>query len=275
MKKFKRLQTEIKSVNGEKRSLTAVVSTAGIDRHGERILHSAWKLAEFRENPIIIVDHEHKAQNVVGKASRVEIVDEKLEMDITFSDDTVLAKDIFNLFKNGFLNAFSVGFLPKKSDWVEEKDSDGNKRSVFTIKEAELMEVSAVAIPANTEALTKAVKQGIACEKSATEIRESLGKEFELEEKKAELEKMIKIFTENHEVVKSYRRLLDQMCKRCGIEPTDNESERVSSLLSALKTIVPEESSEPNLDVKTSLKPEEVETPPKKVISKNELEKII
>jgi len=252
-KRFKQFHTTIKGVDAENRTLTAIASTSGIDRHGDRIMQDGWDLEEFKKTPVIIANHDYKAEKVVGKAIRIEVIDGNLEMEVQFSEDTQLAKDIFNLFKNGFLNAFSVGFIPLEASWETETDSEGNKDSVYIIKTARLLEVSAVAIPANPQALVKAVKQGVVKEESCEYIRDVLGKEYEVTEKVAELDKMLKIFASNNEITKKYRTLLDHMCKRCGIEPMEDEALRVDKLLSTLKLLLPQD---------TAPTPSSVETQP-------------
>jgi len=80
------------------------------------------------------VGMDEKGKNLTGK--------------IKFAvDENPRAKIIFDLYAGGFLNAFSVGFLPK------EFDDKG------VILKSELLEVSVVSIPANARALAK--KKGI------------------------------------------------------------------------------------------------------------------
>jgi len=57
------------------------------------------------------------------------------------------AKIIFDLYAGGFLHASSVGFIPTEFD----KQKDGST-DYYTIKQAELLEVSAVSVPANAAA---------------------------------------------------------------------------------------------------------------------------
>ena len=119
-------------------------STKDEDRDGEIILPSAFKNLEayLKTNPVILFGHQHY-QPPVGKAVAGRIKDKGLVLDIVFAE-TEFGKEIKYLYDEGFMNSFSVGFIPKA--W----DVDGENRRVFT--DVELLEVSAVPVPANAAA---------------------------------------------------------------------------------------------------------------------------
>jgi hypothetical protein len=64
---------------------------------------------------------------------------------------------VFELYKGGFLNAVSVGFNPTKWAFTEDKD----RRYGVDFMEQELLEFSAVPVPANAEALIEARSMGV------------------------------------------------------------------------------------------------------------------
>jgi len=66
-----------------------------------------------------------------------------------------MAKVAYGLYKGGFLSAVSVGFIPLQ--WENGTKEAGYRRK-YT--EQELVEVSAVSIPANPNALALGVKSG-------------------------------------------------------------------------------------------------------------------
>ena len=74
-----------------------------------------------------------------------------------------LAKLAYGLYQGGFLNAVSVGFIPIR--WEDGNAEAGYRRKYL---EQELLEVSAVCIPANPNALACGLKAG-AIEKSDVE----------------------------------------------------------------------------------------------------------
>jgi HK97 family phage prohead protease len=135
---------KIKSVDEETSTLEAVFSTEDEDRHGD-IVRQNWDLKQFKKNPVILNSHNYwSATDVIGKAEKIGIKNGQLEGKIKFAvEENPIAKIIFDLYKNGFLNAFSVGFIPKEfSDKGE-------------ILKSELLEISAVSVPANAYALAK------------------------------------------------------------------------------------------------------------------------
>lgn len=120
-------------------------STAGIDRDGEVILPTAFKNLDkyLKTNPVVLFAHD-RWKPPVGKAVAGRIMENALQLEIVFAE-TELGKELRYLYENGFMNAFSVGFIPKK--W----DVTNNGGRVYT--EVELLEVSAVPVPANEAAV--------------------------------------------------------------------------------------------------------------------------
>ena len=150
MKKIiKKFDVELKKVDGDDNSFEAVFSTQGEDRHGDVIIQEGFDLKSYKKNPVILNSHNHDdATEVIGKVDKrtLKIEKKKLSGKIKFAvDENPKAKIIYDLYSKGYLNAFSVGFIPKKFD---EKD-------MSIIQEAELIEISAVSVPANAAALAK------------------------------------------------------------------------------------------------------------------------
>jgi phage head maturation protease len=74
---------------------------------------------------------------------------------------TERAEEVWQLFKGGFLNAFSVGFIPLKGHRPTPDDIKKNPdlaEARFIYDEWELLEFSPVTVPANPEALSQAIK---------------------------------------------------------------------------------------------------------------------
>jgi len=139
---------EIKGVDRDSHTLSAIFSTADTDRHGD-IVHQNWDLKFFKKNPVILNSHNYNdATEVIGRSETTGVVDGRLEGTIKFAvAENPKAKIIFDLYAGGFLNAFSVGFMP----------NEFNDKGEITA--SELLEVSAVSVPANAMALAK--KKGI------------------------------------------------------------------------------------------------------------------
>ncbi len=144
---------EAKSINVTDRTLVALASTETEDRDGEVIETKGWGLKAYQANPVVMLAHNY-AELPIAKALWVKKTKEGLKFKPQFAN-TPLAQEVFDLYKDGFMKAFSVGFMP-----IEWTDGDGKKGPKRTYTKTELLEISAVAIPANSEALRLAVSEG-------------------------------------------------------------------------------------------------------------------
>ena len=141
--KTKYADFEVKSNDGIY-SITA--STGDIDRDGEVILPSSFKNSletYLKHNPVILYGHDY-SRPPVGKATGGRVTDSSLELDIEFAP-TPFAQEIKSLYDGGFMNSFSVGFIPRDGQFDETKGA-------FTYTDCELLETSCVTIPSNRAA---------------------------------------------------------------------------------------------------------------------------
>src|SRR6516164_5526624 len=154
-------------------TLDFIASTATLDRYHEVIEPAGWRLESYRRNPVFQNAHNYgDILFTLGKALSTEVRGvgdgQALCQRIQFAVDVnPVARIAYGLYKGGFLNAVSVGFIPLR--W---EDGDGERgasergaseRGVSPRRrylEQELLEVSAVAIPANPDALALGVKSG-------------------------------------------------------------------------------------------------------------------
>lgn len=221
-KKTRQLGATIKSKDDSAKKLTFTITTDAIDRYGESITPSGWDLSNHAKNPIVLVDHIGSAEKVIGRA-RVFATENGLDAEVEFAvEESPLAALIYRLYVGGFLHAVSVGFLEKKGEFRRVGD-----REVWHILEKELLEFSAVAIPANPEAL---VQKGFTKE----EIR-TLGVKVEEEDD----EKLKKIFVKNHAVMQSYRKGMESIRKALDIAPEEDEKTTVEKTVKAVIDILP------------------------------------
>jgi hypothetical protein len=218
--------------------LDFVASDESLDRYGEIILASGWRLENYQRNPVFQNSHQYgDILFTLGKALITEIrtapspfsllpspcLFQRIEFAV---DVNPMARIAYGLYKYKFLHAVSVGFIPLR--WQNADDASGRSAELrsavsqsctlpgvnpahvlgfdpaFTpdtglsapqvsgpvvsspvvsssrtvpppfrrkYLEQELLEVSAVAIPANPNALALALKSG-AVEKS--DLRETL-----------------------------------------------------------------------------------------------------
>jgi HK97 family phage prohead protease len=141
--------------------LDFVVSDETLDRYNEVIVASGWKLDNYLRNPVFQNSHQYgDIIYTIGRALTTEVRTVQgrtvLYQRVEFATDAnPIAKIAYNLYKGRFLNAVSVGFIPLQ--W--EKGEPGNLWN-RRYTEQELLEVSAVGIPANPNALALGYKAG-------------------------------------------------------------------------------------------------------------------
>jgi HK97 family phage prohead protease len=168
-------------VDDDERTVTAVISTDLVDRDNEVMLPKGGNFEQFLKNPVVPWAHSYH-EPPIGKAEWLTRGRKQINAKVQFAD-TAFAEEIFQLFKGGYLNAFSIGFIPKNShaptpDEIKKKPEWAEARRI--IDEWELLEFSAVPVPANPEALATAVKsKSVSVSK---ELQEQLGIEEEDEE---------------------------------------------------------------------------------------------
>jgi len=140
-----------------------VASSQALDRYGEVIVASGWRLEAFRRNPVFQNAHQYgDVLFTLGKALITEVRElgaprrpvlfQRIEFAV---EANPMARIAYGLYRGKFLNAVSVGFIPVR--WETGSAEAGYRRKYL---EQELLEVSAVAIPANPEALQRALRLG-------------------------------------------------------------------------------------------------------------------
>lgn len=140
------------------RKIRFCFSDATIDRAGDRIDPNGWVLEDFLKNPVALWAHDSFSPPI-GRASRVQVENQRLMGDIEFAAAAAypFADTIYELTKGGFINAVSVGFMPIKYSFVEDKDRPWG----IDFEKQELLEISVCPVPCNPSALVEARAKGI------------------------------------------------------------------------------------------------------------------
>lgn len=123
-----------------------VASTEGVARDGMVIEADGWQLDNYRRNPVFLWAHRY-SEPPIGKAADVRVEGGQLIADIVFDQDDERARSIESKYRNGFLRAVSVGFD------VESIQPPKGPMAAPRVTRAELLEISAVPVPADPEAL--------------------------------------------------------------------------------------------------------------------------
>jgi phage head maturation protease len=164
----------IKQVNENERSFTAWASRSSIDRDDEEIDASGWITKDYRKNPIVPLFHDYW-QFPVAKSLWEKAEPKDNPIGLMFKPqfaETMLGMETFYLYKEGFMNAFSVGFDPM--EWMDSdgelhsREKDGEfgiwqkgyieqkkKKPRCKFLKQVLLEISGVLVPAHPDALVE------------------------------------------------------------------------------------------------------------------------
>jgi HK97 family phage prohead protease len=137
-------------------NIVFIASDETLDRQGEVISLESWDLRNFKKNPVLLVDHEYKVENIVGTAKNIKIdkTQKALTFEPSFHKITPLSQYVSEMVDKGELSTVSVGFMPI----FPKKDGDKTRN--------ELLEISFVAVPANPNATMILSAEQVACVKS-------------------------------------------------------------------------------------------------------------
>jgi len=140
---------------GSADALSVVISTRARDRHGDILEPGGLDAAAFLRNPVVLWAHRYD-DLPIGRAARIEARDGAVTAEVVF-DRRPFAREVLRLYREGFLAGWSVGFLPR--EWEVLQDEEG-RFAGYHITRWELLELSAVPVPANPDALTRELAGG-------------------------------------------------------------------------------------------------------------------
>jgi len=153
-----------------------VISSKNLDRYGTYIIPSGAELENYLRNPKVLWYHNHDEATEkipIGKAVKLTVNEGDVIATTRFNPNDPFSVKIFNAYADGFLSAWSIGFIPKDYIPVTEKNREelnkkyklnidkkelekNNKRfmwGAFVVSKWELLEYSAVPVGANQDAL--------------------------------------------------------------------------------------------------------------------------
>ena len=140
----------------EDRPLTFVASDETIDRMGDMVRANGWDLTAYKRNPVFLWAHDY-SRTPIGRSEWIGVDGTRLLATVEFAP-TDFAKEVETLYRQRFLRAVSVGFRARA--FTFRKGPQGAIEGVEYTKQ-ELVEISAVPVPANPQALSKAFEAGL------------------------------------------------------------------------------------------------------------------
>lgn len=137
------LATDISGEPGTPIRFTA--TTDALARDGLVIELDGWQLDNYRDNPVILWAHDYRGER--PPIGRGDVADWP-SVAITFDQADEFARQVERKYRDGFLNAVSVGW-------------DTNEKTNERITQAELLDISAVPVPGDPGALIERQRTGL------------------------------------------------------------------------------------------------------------------
>lgn len=173
----KKIDLEVtgKAISIDEKNFTAtfVMSTSSIDRHGDIVDQDTWNLSFFKENPYFALQHRSD-EFPIGKWIAVGLENDpnnvgkkRLVGTAQFNTKYADGERAFTHVVEGEMNMVSVGFIPHRVEYNEEKDA-------FILLDCELVECSLVGIGSNRQALIKTVEKMDEVREEVIEVKEAL-----------------------------------------------------------------------------------------------------
>jgi len=153
MEKYvKQFVDEVKQVDEEERSIVHIISTEQPDRMGDIVRAGGMDDENYQKNPVVLFGHDY-GSFPVGKSlwrKRTTRNGSKGILAKTQFADTDEGRKVFELWRDGFLNAASIGFMNKEAEPIRAEDGGWVGHD---FKKWELLEYSIVPVPANAGAV--------------------------------------------------------------------------------------------------------------------------
>lgn len=243
---------EIIKADEEDHTITGVASHESVDRDGDIIKQEGWDLKNIKKNPVMLWGHEYHGLPI-AKIIKIWVEGKKLMFKAKFAgldQAHPFAETVYQMMRDGFLKAFSVGFIPKELH-------PNPKTSGYFIDNAELLEVSVVTVPSHPNAVVQNIKSfaensdqedallkflksamiddkptELVADPAPAEAAKSDDEEKTHEEK---IKFLTNLLTEKHEELKSMRKYFAIFSKATGVERTEDELGTIDEI--GLKTI--------------------------------------
>lgn len=161
--KFKTLIFSTKAIDPDAGLYEVLASSEAEDRDNDILLAAGAQLENFRKNPVVLYAHNYSGLPVARAPSIEAIPGTGLKAQIQFPAKGIydIADSVHGLWAGQFLNAASVGFIPKKAEVRPGPNGEMPKDKweewgwpygkIYT--SWELLEFSIVPVPANADAL--------------------------------------------------------------------------------------------------------------------------
>lgn len=164
-KRLSFLNLQTRDVDENALTVTHIVNDKTLDRYDTIVLPRGARVENFLSNPVVLWSHNGDSSTntiPIGRCVELTVEDDYIRVKTQFNANDPLAIKVFNAYKDGFLNSWSIGFIPEKYEVVTSENLEGlnTKHNIsltekdiehgaYVIDQWELLEYSAVPVPGN------------------------------------------------------------------------------------------------------------------------------
>lgn len=137
--------------DGTRESLTFIASTAGVKRDGLDLRMDGLSTENFEANPVFLWVHDYNGRTLpLGKVEKIRKLKSRFDVTVEFDQADPFAVEVERKYRDGYLNAVSIGW--DTIEWHRVED-DEDSEADYIVDRWDLLDVSAVPVPGDPEAL--------------------------------------------------------------------------------------------------------------------------
>lgn len=190
------------SYNDEERSIVHVITDETVNRYGQIVRMNGIDTSGYDKNPVVFFNHRSDelpiGRNMWHKNEMRNGVKSKIAK--TQFHDSEQATTVYNMWKDKFLNASSIGFIPLE---VKPVINEQGQFEAIDFVKTDLGEYSIVGVPANKNAVRNAVEKYGSSGWIINSIIEEAEKETAFDEKIASLQNELISLKSELEIIKN------------------------------------------------------------------------
>src|SRR5262249_52946105 len=104
-------------------TILSVITTSDRDRAGDVIIPAGLRNAdEYMKNPVVLWAHNRFTIPPIGTCQRLDVQPDRIVAETKFAQGVPFAEDLFQLYDQGVLRGWSIGFVPIKAHLLPKKD---------------------------------------------------------------------------------------------------------------------------------------------------------
>ena len=103
-------------VTKKNRSLVVTISTKNPDRSRDVVMPVGMKTDNYMKNPVVAFGHDYRGL-AIARTKNLSVSEDRIVADVEFPEEGVypFADQVYRLYRDGFMNAWSIGFMPIKA----------------------------------------------------------------------------------------------------------------------------------------------------------------